>query len=417
MPSIYTVVIGAGQAGLAASHCLADRGIEHVVLERGRVAERWRSERWDTLRLLTPNWMTRLPGWSYSGPDPQGFMTAAEATAYFQGYADASAAPVLEHRAVLSINRTDDGFDVVTDQDRWTARHVVIATGWCDRPAVPAMARRLAPAVDQVAPSAYRRPDSLPDGGVLVVGASATGVQIADELRRAGREVMLAVGNHTRLPRRYRGMDIFWWLERTGSLDRTIDELPDPQRAREEPSLQLVGRPDHGNLDLTTLAAAGVELAGRVLAIDGRHIRFGADLPATIAAADARLRRVLAGIDAHIDAAGLGAEVLDPEPQQTLRVTGTAGSVDLRARGITSVVWATGHRRSYPWLHVPVLDAAGEIRQRRGVTPIPGLYVLGQRFQHFRSSNFIDGVGRDAAFVADHLAAHASRITPSCHAS
>jgi putative flavoprotein involved in K+ transport len=212
-------------------------------------------------------------------------------------------------------------------------------------------------------------------------------------------------------------MDIFWWLERTGSLDRTIDELPDPQRAREEPSLQLVGRPDHGNLDLTTLAAAGVELAGRVLAIDGRHIRFGADLPATIAAADARLRRVLAGIDAHIDAAGLGAEVLDPEPQQTLRVTGTAGSVDLRARGITSVVWATGHRRSYPWLHVPVLDAAGEIRQRRGVTPSPGLYVLGQRFQHFRSSNFIDGVGRDAAFVADHLAAHASRITPSCHAS
>jgi putative flavoprotein involved in K+ transport len=317
---------------------------------------------------------------------------------------------------VDSVRRTDGGFDVVTGEDRWTARHVVIATGWCDRPAVPAMARQLEPTIEQVVPSAYRRPDSLPDGGVLVVGASATGVQIADELRRAGRTVLLAVGNHTRLPRRYRGMDIYWWLERTGSLDRTIEELPDPRCARAEPSLQLVGRPDHANLDLTTLAATGVELAGRLLAIDGRRMRFGNDLPATIAAADARLRRVLAGIDAHIDATGLGAEVLDPEPQRTLRLTGTAGSVDLRARGITSVIWATGHRRSYPWLHVPVLDAAGEIRQHRGVTPVPGLYVLGQRFQHFRNSNFIDGVGRDAAYIADCVAAQASPTIPSCHA-
>src|SRR5829696_3734888 len=210
--TVDTVVIGAGQAGLAASRCLTEHGVDHVVLERGRVAERWRSERWDSLQLLSPNWMTRLPGWSYRGPDPHGFMTAGEVAAFFQAYAAAYAAPVVEDRAVVSVDRADGGFAVMTNSDRWTARKVVIATGWCDRPAVPAIAGRLDPAINHVTPSAYRNPASLPDGGVLVVGASATGVQLADELHRAGRDVVVAVGSHTRAPRRYRGMDIFWWL-------------------------------------------------------------------------------------------------------------------------------------------------------------------------------------------------------------
>jgi putative flavoprotein involved in K+ transport len=405
-----TIVIGGGQAGLAMSRSLTDRGVDHVVLERGRIAERWRSERWDSLRLLTPNWMSRLPGWRYDGPDPDGYMTAAEVTDYFARYAEASSAPVVEHCTVESVRAVADRFEVVTTCGVFGARHVVIATGWCDRPWVPAMARRLSTGITQVTPSDYRNPSSLPQGGVLVVGASATGVQLADELRSAGRDVVLAVGSHSRLPRRYRGMDVFWWLDRIGSLDRTIDEMPDPARARQEPSLQLVGRPGGRRLDLGTLQRSGVRLAGRLDAVEGRRVRFAGDLPVTIANADRRMTRVLADIDTHIAATGLTGEVLAPDPPRNILATTSPDELDLRRSGIETVIWATGFRRSYPWLHLPVLDATGEIRQRRGVTPMPGLYVLGQRFQHFRSSNFIDGVGRDAAFVAHHLACRSSRV-------
>ena len=384
MRTTDTLVIGAGQAGLAMSRCLAERGVDHVVLERGRVAERWRTERWDSLRLLSPNWMSRLPGWSYAGPDPHGFMTAGEVVTYLADYATASAAPVVEDSAVLRLGLEGNGFAVTTTDQTWHAAHVVMATGWCDQPAVPALAAALDPAITQVVPSRYRNPRGLPDGGVLVVGASATGVQLADEVAATGRPVVLAVGRHSRMPRRYRGMDIFWWLERIGSLDRTIDEMADPASARREPSLQLVGRPDHADLDLATLQAGGVELAGRLIGVDGSAVRFARDLPST-------------------DATGLAAEVFDPEPPRPVVAGGAPDHLDLRARGITTVIWATGHRRSYPWLALPVLDAAGEIRQHRGATPVPGLYVLGQRFQHRRSSSFIDGVGRDAVDIADHL--------------
>jgi putative flavoprotein involved in K+ transport len=235
-------------------------------------------------------------------------------------------------------------------------------------------------------------------------------VQLADELRAAGRDVTLAVGNHSRLPRQYRGMDIFWWLERIGALDKTIDHMADTDRARYEPSLQLVGRPDRRSIDLATLRDAGVHLVGRVSAIDGHRVAIADTLPATVTVADNRMRRVLAEIDDHIEQHGLASEVFDPEPIPPVVVGGDVDTVNLRANGIRSVIWATGHRRSYPWLHIPVLDTSGEIRQRRGVTPVPGLYVLGQRFQHHRRSNFIGGVGTDAAVVAHHIATHRSSI-------
>ena len=404
MRTTDTVVIGAGQAGLAASRCLADRGRDHVVLERGRIGQRWRSDTWDSLHLLTPNWMNTLPGEAYRGPDPDGFSSAAAFNGHLTRYAESFGAPVEEHSAVLLLRKRDHRFEVGTDRAAWLAANVIIATGWCDRPAVPAAARALPADIHQAVPGKYRNPGSLPDGGVLVVGASATGAQLADELRAAGRDVTIAVGRHTRMPRTYRGMDIYWWLDRLGLLDTTIDEMPDRLLARHEPSAQVVGRPDHRRLDLDTLQADGVRLAGRLLAIDGHRVRLATDLPATVAAADQRMRQLLRRIDQHIEASRLGHEMPAADRPPAVAPARAVGDLDLRAAGIGTVVWATGYRRSYPWLRLPVLDPSGEIRQRRGGTPIPGLYVLGQRFQHYRSSNFIGGVGRDAAFVADHIA-------------
>ncbi|HEV7651658.1 MAG TPA: NAD(P)-binding domain-containing protein [Actinophytocola sp.] len=403
MRNTDTVVIGAGQAGLAASLFLTEHGRDHVVLERARVGGRWR-DTWDSLHLLTPNWLNTLPGRAYRGPDPDGFTPAAAFAAELADYARSCGAPVEEHAGVERVSRRGitGGFEVVTARGTWLAANVVVATGWCDRPAVPATTGTT---VCQVAPRGYRNPGSLPDGGVLIVDASATGVQLAEELRAAGRDVTLAVGGHSRLPRGYRGRDVYWWLDRLGVLGRTIDEMPDPVRARREPSAQLIGRPGHP-LDLATLATGGVRLVGRVRGLDGHRVRLVPDLPATVGAAERRLRRLLARIDRHVDAAGLRGEVGEPAPVRAVPLPEPVEELDLRAAGVRSIVWATGFRRAYPWLRVPALDAHGEIRHRRGRTPVPGLYVLGQRFQHRRSSNLIGGVGRDAAYVAGHIAGH-----------
>ncbi|MEU6415322.1 NAD(P)-binding domain-containing protein [Microbispora sp. NPDC046933] len=407
---VNTVVIGAGHAGLAMSRCLTERGVEHLVLERGRTAERWRTARWDSFRLLTPNWMSRLPGWAYTGPEPDGYMAAAELVAYLEGYARSFAAPILEKTTVLQVRQAAGGYLVRTDRGAWTAANVV-ATGYHVRAAVPGFARDLPADLVQITPDRYRRPADLPGGAVLVVGASSSGVQIADELLRAGRPVVLAVGGHTRLPRRYRGRDILWWLDRVGTLDRTLDELPDPVRARREPSLQLSGT--GRTLDLHTLHEQGALLTGRMLGCEGGHAYFADDLAAVTAAADARLRRVLARIDAY--AAGA------PEPHPIAAALPDPGPLQLGLRRFAAVVWATGLRPAYPWLEVPVLDAGGRILHRRGVTAAPGLYALGLRFQHRRNSTFIDGARHDAAYLADHLTRRrparsraASRRTEAC---
>jgi len=404
MHRTHTVIIGGGQAGLAMSRCLTNLGVEHVVLERGRTAERWRSERWDSLRLLSPNWATRLPHWSYRGPDHDGFMTAAAVADHLTAYADSFDAPIEHDRTVHAVRATPDGFVVSESAATWQARNVVLATGWCDLPRVPAVARQLPASVQQWTPNRYRRPADLADGGVLIVGASATGVQLADELARAGRDVVLAVGRHSRMPRRYRGMDIWWWFEQLGTWSRTIDDVADQRGARAEGSVQLVGSPDRRDVDLPSLAERGVQLVGRLVELDGERAVFADDLATTTAAADRRMRRLLGEIDEHIESRHLEREVLEAVRPRRLPATPAASAIDLGRRGVRSVIWATGHRRSYPWLHVPVLDARGEIVHRRGITAVDGLYALGLRFQHRRDSNFIDGVGRDATFLADHIA-------------
>jgi putative flavoprotein involved in K+ transport len=397
MQRIDTVVVGGGHAGLAMSRGLTEADRDHVVLERGRVAERWRTERWDSLRLLTPNWMSRLPSWHYDGNDPDGFMTTAALVDHLQRYARAFAAPVHEDTAVREVTRLGDGFRVATDGATWLADNVVVATGYCHRPAVPAAAAGLHPSLTQLSPLDYRNASSLPDGGVLVVGASSSGVQIAAELRRSGREVVLAVGGHTRLPRRYRGRDVLAWLELIGALDRTVDELP-ADTARRETSLQLVGSAGERGLDLGVLRDAGVELVGRLTGIDGSVVRLADDLPTSVADAERRMRRVLRRIDSVAGGADLHADV------PPLHVGPGPRTVHLADRGITTVLWATGFRGAWPWLRLPVVDPAGRIVQRRGRTVVPGLYTVGQRFQHRRSSSFIDGVRHDVADVLSHLA-------------
>jgi putative flavoprotein involved in K+ transport len=404
MHHIPATIIGAGQAGLAMSHCLAQRGVQHVVLERGRIGERWRSERWDSLRLLSPNWMSRLPGWIYRGDDPDGFMTAAMFADHLAAYAKASHAPVEASTEVLSVRTVPFGYQVETSRGVWRTRAVVIATGDCDVPWRPALAQRLPLWIHQITPSEYRNPEQLPDGGVLVVGASATGLQLAEELCRAGRTVVLSAGRQSRLPRRYRGRDIWWWLERTGMLNELTTDVPDLRDARTRPSFQLIGGANTRTIDLGTLHAQGVRILGRTIGIDETTLRLSDDLAETTAAAQRALEHLLARVDAVADAAG--APPRDADAARGFKLPSPPATFDLKAEGIRTVLWATGYRRNYAWLKVPVLDAAGEIMHEGGVTPSAGLYVLGLRFLRRRRSHFIDGVGLDAEELADTLVGH-----------
>jgi len=393
------------------SRCLSERAVDHVVLERGRVAERWRSERWDSLRLLTPNWQSRLPGgWKYQGPDPDGFMTMPEVVRYLGNYAESFGAPVEQGTTVLGVDADEgDGYRVTTDRGVWLSRNVVIATGHCDIPHVPGVSTRLSGSLLQLVPTRYRNPEELPQGGVLVVGASSSGIQLADEIHASGRPVTIAVGRHTRLPRTYRGRDILWWLDLMGVFDETPDDIYDIEISREQPSLQLVGRPDHGSLDLPLLQKQGVRLAGRVVSAEGYTVRLEDNLVACTAAADAKLALLRRRIDNFILQAELQDQVGEAEPfVPFFWPDPSPNAIDLRSEGISTVVWATGFRRSYPWLKVPVLDSRGEIIHQGGVTPAPGLYVLGLQFLRRRKSAFIDGVGADALELAEHISCRLS---------
>ena len=395
------VIIGAGQAGLAVSRLLRATGVEHVVLERGRTGERWLSQRWDSLRLLTPNWMSRLPGWSYRGGDPAGFMPAADVAGYLDAYAQSFDAPVIHDAAVRSVRRRAGGYLVVSAAGYFSAAAVIIATGYCDEAAVPRIADDVDPSVSQITPDRYRNPGDVPEGRVLVVGASATGVQLADELAAAGRDVVLTVGRHTRMPRRYRGMDIMWWLDSMGVLDR--QRRTGEARPPAEPSLQLVGSTTGRDVDLIRLADRGVRLTGRVSGVGRSVFTTADDLPTTTSAADLRLDRLLDRIDRYAAKAGLLTEVDPPDRPRHFADSSIASGAPENIDGVRSVIWATGYRREYPWLHVPVLDATGEIRQYSGRTPAPGLYVIGMRWQTRQNSTFLDGVRHDAALVVYHL--------------
>ncbi len=415
--TVTAVVIGGGQAGLAMSQSLTERSIDHVVLERGEVGHSWKTERWDSLRLLTPNWMTRLPGFAYDGDDPDGYMTAAETASFLDHYRHSIDAPIVEGVTVTAVRPvvSDGGrhhgqrYDVITTAGTWRCRSVIVATGACSNPHIPALAANLPAGVQQIAPIHYRNPDQIESGRILVVGPSASGAQIADELGRAGRDVTIAVGHHVRLPRTYRGMNIHWWMDTLGLLDESYTEVDDIARARRVPSLQLVGTPEQRNLDLNGLVANGVLLAGRLAGITDSHIQFSGSLANAITSADLKMGRLLDQIDLFIDERGLSSEVEAADRPTPTDIPN--GPLMASVADVGAVIWATGFRPNYPWLPETVLDAKGAVVHDGGVMNLPGMYILGLPFLRRRKSSFLDGVGPDAADLADHLVRHLAGST------
>ncbi len=397
------VVIGAGHAGLAMSHRLTARGVDHVVLDRGRIGESWRSKRWPGLRLLTPNWMLGLPGQPAGQPDLDGYLTATDVALLVGAYAERVAAPVRTNVEVRTVRRVGHSYDVATDDGAWRADAVVLATGAAASPVVPGYAAGLSESIAQRTPFEYQGPASVPDGGVLIVGASATGVQLAAELRAAGRPVTLAVGEHVRLPRRYRGRDVFWWMHSTGTLDARHDEVDDLSRVRRLPSPQLIG--SSVPVDLGSLVDAGVRLTGRLVGIDRDVARFSGSLRNVCALADLKMDRFLLRADEWATRSGFDAALEAPERFARTPVPNRPVlSLDLGADGIRTVVWATGFRPDHSWLGLPVFDRHGRIRHHGGVVAdATGLYVLGLPMLRTRASTYIHGAAADTAVLADHL--------------
>ncbi len=410
MKHATTVVIGAGQSGLAMSKHLSDRGIDHVVLDRGDVANSWAMERWGSLRLLTPNWQSRLSGFAYSGPDPDGYMSMPQIVGHLRRYASLIEAPLQKRTTVECLRRSGDGYLVSTDRGEWHCRALVLASGACNVPVVPALARGLAPSIASLTPFQYRDPAQLPDGGVMIVGASATGVQLARELRAAGRDVILCVGEHVRVPRVYRGRDILWWMDAIGMMDARYDEADDLDRARRLPSLQLIGTAERSTIDLNSLVGAGIEIVGKLVALDGRHAHFSGALANVCALADLKMKRLLGNIDTWIAAENVRPSVEEPQRFPSTRLqTAARLSLDFGSSGIKTVIWATGFKPDYSWLEVPVLDHKGRLCHTGGITTAPGMYAMGLPFMRRRKSSFIDGAGADAADLAGHLSQYLER--------
>ena len=392
------------------SRRLGERSIDHVLLERGEIANSWRTERWDSLRLLTPNWQSRLPGFGYEGDDPDGFRTMPETIDFIARYARAIKAPVETGTTVTSIRGGEGGYLVATDQGNWHCRTVVLATGACNIAAVPAFASAVPSAIATLTPKDYRNPGQLEAGGVLVVGASASGIQIADEIHRSGRPVTLAVGEHVRVPRTYRGRDIQWWMDAVGVLDERYDEVDDIGRARSLASLQLVGSPARESLDLNALTSIGVRLVGRFTAIRDGKALFSGSLGNQCALADLKMVRLLDRIDEWATANGLDGEVGASHRFDATRVEASPLlTLDLASGAIKTIVWATGFRPDHSWLDVPVFDRKGRIRHDGGIVASPGLYLMGMPFLRRRKSSLIDGAGDDSRDLSDHLASYLDR--------
>jgi len=412
--SVEIAVIGGGQAGLALSYHLRALGREHVILERARTVESWRSKRWDSLRLIAPNWSLVMPGFVYQGADPDGFMSKDEVVDRLEQYARTIAAPVEEGVRVDRVEAAANGsrFVVRTSAGEVRASSVVVATGALQRPRIPEFATEIPSRVAQLVPADYRKPAELAPGKVLIVGTGETGVQIAEELARSGRDVLLSGGRGWWAPRRYRGRDIAAWLRLLGWFERLTSDLPRGQRAG-KPNPQLTGADGGHDINPHVLERAGVTLLGRLAGIDGGVARFANDLAENVAWGDAQARDFLASVDRLVEDQRL--EVPADELPEDLRgdgrgspaYTAAPSEVDLLDEGVSTVIWATGYRPDLSWVNVPFLDADGYPVQRRGVTQVPGLYLVGLDWLHNAKSGLFAGIGDDAGYVASAIATRA----------
>ena len=401
--SVDVVVVGGGQAGIAVSKHLGAQGINHVVLERGRIAERWHSERWDSLVTNGPVWHDRFPELEFAGLGPDEFATKERVAQYMADYAALNNSPVRTNVEVTRVTKNEGkpGFAVETPDGTYNARFVVSATGAFQLPAIPPIVADSTP-VTQIHSSGYRNPEQLPPGGVIVVGAGSSGVQIADELRASGRDVYLSVGPHDRPFRSYRQRDFVWWLGVLGLWD-----LVTPAAGAEHVTIAVSGAHGGHTVDFRDLAAKGIRLVGRTESFDGAVLKFAGDLESNIAAGDANYLGLIAAADEHIARNGLdlpleeGAKVLGPMPHDALKPLRELNVADA---GVTSIVWATGFRVDYSWLQVNALDEHGRPNQKRGVSTEPGVYFVGLPWQSRRGSSFIWGTWHDAKFIADQIA-------------
>jgi putative flavoprotein involved in K+ transport len=400
------VVIGGGQAGLAMSAVLQRRGVEHVVLERGQVGGRWRTERWDSLCFQFPNWSLELPGYAYAGDEPDGFAHWSEILRIIEEYAAAMRVPVREHTEVIELRRDDHRFVLSVPGGTIDARQVVVATGPFQRPRVPEMWQGVAPSVLQTDPTRYRSAEDLPDGAVLVVGSGASGCQVGDELLRAGRMVFLSVSRHRRVPRRFRGQDVYWWLERMGRFAQTIDSFPERQWP---PSTVVTGVGGGYDVDVRGLAAAGVRVLGRVAGASDGTLTVDGNANDVLDEADASFAGFVEAARGFASA-NPELELAEEKPTVPASLPATVpeiDSLDLRRERVAAIIWATGYDCDYRWLHLPVFDAQGCPIQQRGVSPVPGLYFLGLHWMHTFKSGLFSGVGADAEYLAERMAQRA----------
>jgi putative flavoprotein involved in K+ transport len=398
---IETVLVGGGQAGLAMSYHLSQRGREHVVLERSRVAERWRTQRWDSLMFQFPNWSIELPGRAYSGSDPDGFSHKSEVLAFIEDYAVRIRAPLRTGIEVLSLRAAPHRgrYLVSTDAGVFETRNVVIATGPYQRPRVPSLSAGLQPDVLQVHAGAYRNPHELPPGAVLVVGSGASGCQIAEELLAAGRQVFFAIGRHRRVPRRYRGHDVFWWRRELGYLDQKAQDTDKEQRL---PPPLVTGIGGGHDVDIRSYAKNGMTLLGHVLEIRDARIALAGDLEESLVAGDRTFDEFTSAVDDYLRGHDIDAAEVPTSISPGI-TSNPIDRIDIRASNIRSVVWATGYRLDFRWVELPIFDARGEPVQRRGVTSAPGIYFLGLAWMHKVKSSFLYGVGEDAEYLAERI--------------
>ena len=403
--SVDTLIIGAGQAGIAMSEHLSKRGVKHLVVERRRVAERWRSERWDSLVANGPAWHDRFPNRQFSGISPDGFASAGMIVDYLVGYAEQIKAPIRCGVEVRALHKQAGGFRVETSDGIIEATNVVVATGPFQRPTIPTIVPEGA-GLTQIHSSAYHNPRQLPEGAVMVIGAGSSGVQIADELRQAGRDVYLSVGAHDRPPRRYRGRDFVWWLGVLGMWDA---EAANP--AMEHVTIAVSGAKGGHTVDFRQLASTGITLVGMTKSFDGSVMHFAPDLARNIAGGDANYLAMLDAADAYVARENLDlpeepeARVIRADPQC---MTNPVLALNLLDAGVRSIVWATGYAFDFDWIKLPVFGAKGGPRHQRGVSEVPGLCFLGLPWLARRSSSFIWGVWRDADYLAEHIAARSA---------